>query len=312
MITKNILIVHCDGLGDAVFAVPFLSILPRYYPGANFYIICGTGRKELYLGLKFLIILETKEKIKISELLTQEFEVVFDLNGGSKHVTDYFRGIVLKYKSYIGFRKGSIIRNEIPININSDVPRWKEFLRFIPGDKEISAWDGYYNPVTTRASKDLCGLLLDMERSCMLICVAPGSKIPEKRWPTEFFAEVIGFFKKEYNCRIALIGNYSEIRLGEELEKFLCFPIDNLIGISPLGCAIEVLKKSKFVLANDSGLFHLSCLMKIPALGLYGPTDHNKWSLCGTNDNILKSPTGRMEDILPSRVINKCAEMIKI
>jgi len=148
----KILAVHCDGLGDAAFAVPFLSILPTQYPEAELYLVCGRGRKKLYFGLKEYVVLETNEKDKITEILDNEFDIVFDLNGGERHITNYFKGISLKYLLYVGFEKPSAIKNEIQISVQPDVPRWQEYYSFIPGLNGLPAWNNNFRLKPTKLS----------------------------------------------------------------------------------------------------------------------------------------------------------------
>jgi ADP-heptose:LPS heptosyltransferase len=286
-------------------------LLPIVYPEAKLYLIIGRGRKELYYGLKRYILFETNEKVKISKILKKYYEIVFDLNAGDKHVINFFRGIVLQYHLYIGFKKTIVIRNEIQISSNNGIPRWKDYLNFLPESNTSISWDGSYRLTTSKASKNLCRLLFSFKTSYPIICIAPGSSKFEKRWPSNYYAEVISFLKGTIPCNIVLLGDNFEILLGEEITNLLNFQIHNLIGISPIGCAMEIISKCAFVLANDSGLFHISSLLNTPALGIYGPTNSEKWSLLRLNCYKIQSQTGNIKDILPSQVIEKCLTIFK-
>lgn len=307
---SRILTVHCDGLGDAVFAIPFLRRMPLKYPGARFFLIAGSGRRELYSGLSGHLVLETKEKNRISEILENEFDMVFDLNGSGRHVTEYFQGVSLRYHMYTGFEKQATIKDEIRMPVSADIPRWKEYFSFTGSIAETAQWDGNYDLVTARASSDLRRLLISPGRGCPVASIVPGSAKSEKIWPASYFAEVIDFLKAGFGCKIVLLGNGQEIKIGEEITGLLEFPVDNLIGITTLGCAMEVIKMSTLVLGNDSGLFHIGGLLDVPALGLYGPSDPLKWSFPGKYSHVLASPTGKMEDIPPSQVMGLCAALM--
>jgi ADP-heptose:LPS heptosyltransferase len=309
---KNILIVHSEGIGDSVLALPFLSLLPGLFPGAILNIIVGRGRREIYYGLEKFVILETHETNALRRILAIDYDIVFDLNNSPKHVTEYFTGIDLKYKMYVGFVKPTVILNEIQIPFQSEIPRWKEYLNLILSLNPSGTLEGRYSIATSKTSKDLRTLLFNFKSKTPIFCIAPGaSSHNEKRWPVNHFADVISFIKKTMACRIVLLGDISEIEIGDKIIRLVKSKIHNLIGITTIGCAMEIINKSAFVIANDNGLLHVAGLLNVPAIGLFGPTSSSKWHPLGDRCQVVQSLTNSILDLKPSVVIKKCLQMIE-
>ena len=78
---------------------------------------------------------------------------------------------------------------------------------------------------------------------------------------------------------------YSNIRKIIELTNGKVFP---LYGLS-LKTLAGFIAKSDIFISNDTGLMHLSTAVGTTVIGLYGPTDPEKWGPCGENNVVIKS-----------------------
>ena len=115
---------------------------------------------------------------------------------------------------------------------------------------------------------------INLTLPCLAIC--PGAEFgPSKRWPAEYFAQVV----KDYidkNWNVICLGSENDMSTGKEIEslneldkedKFL-----NLTGKTSIGDAIDLLAYCRRVVTNDSGLMHVTAAVKTPLVALYGPS----------------------------------------
>ncbi|HOJ37480.1 MAG TPA: glycosyltransferase family 9 protein [Ignavibacteriales bacterium] len=102
------------------------------------------------------------------------------------------------------------------------------------------------------------------------IAIAPGSVWETKRYPLNYFIEIIDFLmKNEYI--IFLIGSNSEKYLANKIKEYYPKIID-LTGELTLKETFYLLKDIDLLIANDSAPTHMGALMDINVLTLYCST----------------------------------------
>jgi len=105
----------------------------------------------------------------------------------------------------------------------------------------------------------------------LVISVAPGASKPEKRWHAERFGILCQKLVKDHEAKILLFGSAGESDLLGEISKFcLDKTIFSLPGLR-LDVVADLIGRSKLFIGNDSGLMHLSSLMDVPLVGIFGP-----------------------------------------
>ena len=131
------------------------------------------------------------------------------------------------------------------------------------------------------------------------VAIAPGANWVPKQWPKENFVSLIKKLITNKNfdhCRFILIGSQNEKYIGDFICKsFNNDRIINLIGKPKLIEVCSILKKCKLFIGNDSGLMHLAASLKIPTVGLFGPSDIKQYSPWGDNTLSIKTPESPSE-----------------
>jgi len=115
------------------------------------------------------------------------------------------------------------------------------------------------------------------KKQSTIIAVAPGSKLPLKRWPEEnFFKLIQQLLLKDF--KVVLIGGEGEKYLCEALSKKFGKNILNLSGIlSPIQ-SIYAIKKCNILISNDSAAMHMASITKTPIVALFSSWRFaNKW-----------------------------------
>ncbi len=111
------------------------------------------------------------------------------------------------------------------------------------------------------------------------IAMAPGGgrnprdEVPEKRWPAERFAALIGRAGAR-GLHVVLLGDSMD---SAEASKAAALSggasVTDMTGRTGWGEAAAVMERCVAFVGPDSGLAHLACAVGIPAVVLFGPTD---------------------------------------
>ncbi|MDR0351461.1 MAG: glycosyltransferase family 9 protein [Puniceicoccales bacterium] len=101
------------------------------------------------------------------------------------------------------------------------------------------------------------------------LCLFPGSRRKEKAWP--YFAQLTKLLLDKTQFNVLWLGD-AICPDGVDSDRFM-----NFCGRTSIGDVINFIKKSKLVIANDSGPMHLAAAMKVPVLGLFIATDPKKY-----------------------------------
>jgi len=106
------------------------------------------------------------------------------------------------------------------------------------------------------------------------IAIQPGARWPNKRWPVEYFAELVRRLAPKFSdARFAVLGGAEDKPLGgiiSRVEPERCF---NLCGQTSLPEMIEWLRLCELMITNDTGPMHVAAALGKPLVALFGPTD---------------------------------------
>jgi heptosyltransferase-2 len=103
------------------------------------------------------------------------------------------------------------------------------------------------------------------------IAVAPGSVWETKRYPKEYFSEVIKSLAAK-NEKIILIGGDNDKLLCDEIVYNLNDKVKNLAGVFSVTETIQLLRSAKLLITNDSAPTHMGMCADIPVLTIYCST----------------------------------------
>ena len=104
-----------------------------------------------------------------------------------------------------------------------------------------------------------------------IVVLAPGAAHATKRWPAERFAGV-GSYLIERGNRVVLVGGENDRSICREVEDWMRHQPLNLAGKLSLQETAAVLKKSNFLISNDTGVMHMGAALGKPVVAIFGPT----------------------------------------
>ncbi len=122
------------------------------------------------------------------------------------------------------------------------------------------------------------------------IAIAPCSRWASKTWPPAFFAAVIDLLADAGHTDVWLLGGPDETEIGAQvLDRAQRAKPVNLMGRTDLKVMVELLRRSRIALTNDSGPMHIAAAVGTPVVALFGPTSPAKTGPYGPNHRILQS-----------------------
>ncbi|HLZ53315.1 MAG TPA: lipopolysaccharide heptosyltransferase II, partial [Verrucomicrobiae bacterium] len=121
------------------------------------------------------------------------------------------------------------------------------------------------------------------------IALQPGARWPNKRWPVEYFAELVRFLAQSFSgARFAILGSKEDKSLGgfiSRVEPERCF---NLCGQTSLPEMVEWLRLCDLMITNDTGPMHVAAALGKPLVALFGPTEPRRTGPYGQLNNVLR------------------------
>lgn len=129
-----------------------------------------------------------------------------------------------------------------------------------------------------------------LRKGGLVIGLHPGcyAKQHLKKWPGERFARLADRLYEYYRSRVIIFGTKEEDKELDEIIKAISSPVIKANDLSSRKVA-AILKACDLLIANDSGLVHLSQAVGTPLIALYGPSNPLKVGPLNLNSIALKS-----------------------
>lgn len=160
-----------------------------------------------------------------------------------------------------------------------------------------------------------------------VIAMAIGSKWHTKRWPIEYFNELIAKLEKREDLKIILVGGKDELELDVKYGD----EVVNMINKTSLLQLAALLAKSDIVITNDSSPIHIASAFDTYILAIFGATvkelGFTPWSPNSEvieNEGLYCRPCGLhggntcpeghfrcMKEISPERVYKRVVELLE-
>ena len=125
--------------------------------------------------------------------------------------------------------------------------------------------------------------------SARWIALQPGARWFNKRWPVDYFAEVVRELSANFDdVRFAILGGATDRELGSSIAKTLPERCLDLTGRTSLLEMIEWTRLCELMVTNDTGPMHIAAALGKPVVGVFGPTDPRRTGPYGQVDEVLQ------------------------
>jgi heptosyltransferase-1 len=298
---QNILILKPSSLGDVVHTLPVAAALRHAFPAATLTWLIKRQWAEVLDSNPYLDrVLAVDFSLAgwpaiIRAVRDSHFDIVLDLQGLFRSA---FLAWISKAPVRVGFengREGSrwfyTHRVSVGTGTMHAVDRYLLLAREITGDRGETAKLNFPMPSNAATEGRISSLLRseDVSPDTPLVALNPGARWATKRAPSRLFAEVADRLQ-ESGFRVMLLGDGTPgDPAAAVVDTMRSRPI-NLVGRTTISDLIEVLRRVRLLVTNDSGPMHLAAAMGVPLIALFGPTDPARTGPYGAGHTILTSP----------------------
>lgn len=274
MSSIRILIIHTAFIGDIVLSTPLIAKLRECYPKSEItYLTTPVGASILRNNPNINYIIEYDKRgehkgIKglwaIGKKLKMEsYNMVITPHR-------YARSSILTLLTGAPIRRGYDIANlsffyNEKIKYDKSKHEVEKLLNFVPKNEDKEYKIQLYPGTLEKETVD--EMLKNVDKN--MIVVAVGSKWNTKRWPLEYFNELLQWLDKDEKSTIVLVGGNEE----KNYDVYLGENIIDLRGKTTLLELAEVIKRAKLVITNDSSPIHIaSAFEDTKIFAIFGPT----------------------------------------
>lgn len=259
--TKRLLFITANRVGDAVLSTGILNHLIGKHPGIRVTVVCGPASAGLFEAVPFLesIIVLNKKKHSLHWLdmwracILKKWDIVVD-----------FRNAPLSYLLVAG-KSYHMGRDD---NTEHRVVRFARMMGLENKPPSPRLWLDPSHDASARKY---------IPKDTPVIAIAPTANWLPKIWPPRHFVSLIDRLTSDFGilpgAKIAVFAHESEAHLAEKVISSL--PKNQVIDLVGKPSLLEIyacFKRCGFFIGNDSGLMHMAAASGIPTLGLFGPS----------------------------------------
>ncbi|MCM8820221.1 MAG: glycosyltransferase family 9 protein, partial [Candidatus Omnitrophica bacterium] len=211
------------------------------------------------------------------------------------HIVTFFA----KIPTRIGWnaKKGWLLTKSFPYNKHEGLKHELEYTLDILRFLDIPIVDKRpYFPIKEEAEKKVKNLLywVNISNNEKFIVIHPSSSCPSKRWPIDYFIELIKILKEETKLKIIVISSKEEKNIAKPLlDTNLVIDMTGKLSISELG---PLLKHATLFISNDSGPVHIAAAVGTPVISIFGRNNpglsSTRWRPLGENSFYFHKDVG--------------------
>jgi heptosyltransferase-2 len=120
-----------------------------------------------------------------------------------------------------------------------------------------------------RAADQLAGLGLGQDRP--IVAMAPGAAHATKRWPAEYWVELVRRITPT-GADVAVLGGPDDAELGRGIADLAGANVASLAGALDLQETGAVIRRAEVLISSDTGVMHMATGVGTPVVALFGPT----------------------------------------
>jgi len=284
--TENICVHAPLHLGDSVMSIPFVQTLRTHFPRTRITLVVKSELAALWRGQpyadKIRSCASTPEALsKLSPWLKkQRFDLSFLLATGEDVARAHFQADVPLRIGHDFWRRAPFLTHFISTNgypTDPNLVRRHKVQNYLDLLEIFSIKPLLSHPriFLQRKKKEKMMEMLrvfGLNPDQKVLGIAPGTAAgPSTRWPAESFRRLTVRLAKTRSHKIVLLGSMGDWLLsGSSFDRFNTKRIINQMGRTNLDELIGWILRCELVVANDSGISHLSNALCVPTVTLFG------------------------------------------
>lgn len=307
--SKRILIVRLDRIGDVLLSTPVIKAVRDAYPDSFIAFMVRPYARDIVKGNPYLdeVIICDKEGSQkgffgtlklISRLREYAFDTAIILHPTSRtHIMTFLAGIPERvgYDKKMGFTLTKRIPHLKQLGLKHEIDYTLDILRYIgiePKDKTL------YMPTNDASEARIKDILAqnNVKENDVIVVINPGASCISKKWPANNFVKVGDMLQEKYGAKVVVISGSKEKEIGSFVANSMRSNPINLSGRTTVADLASLLRRSRLLVSNDSGPVHIACGMGTPVVAIFGRSDRGlspaRWGPTGEKDIVLYKDVG--------------------
>jgi heptosyltransferase-2 len=278
-LAPDVLVVRFSAIGDILLTTPLLRAIRARHPGARIAVLT----KEPYVPLlshnphvsEVLAIAPNEGILAIAERIRAvRYSHVLDLHGNLR--SHALRR--LAPGAWSSYDKRTLQR---ALLITAKRDRYGAYLpiaeRYFEAATALEvAPDGgppdffLSEEADCRAAERLVALELGRERP--VVAIAPGAAHATKRWPVEYWVQLVGRITQT-GADVAVLGGTDDVEAAAAITRAAGGAnVASLAGALGLQETGAVIRRAEVLISGDTGVMHMATGVGTPVVALFGPT----------------------------------------
>ena len=270
---SNILIIKHGSLGDLIQANGAIKDIKKNFPENKVLLLTTPHYTEFMSSCPYIDGVLIDRRLprwnllylhNLKKMLDRfNFSKVFDLQNSSR--TKFYKRFIFKKNIFWSDSNSLATKEEILKEINLPVLDRMELQLRRSGIKDISFTK---RPDLNWSIKNIKNLVNQhFEGEYILLFPFCSPKLHKKKWP--YFKELIKLINNQYGLKynIAIAPGPNEIEEAKKYDISLILNKGNSLSINDL---ISLIKKSSYVISNDTGPAHICTHLNVKGLVLFG------------------------------------------
>ncbi len=265
--TIKYLIIRFSSIGDIVLTTPVVRMLKTRRPHAQIHVVTKKKFADLYASNPYVHKVHTLDGSLlelIKELKREHFDFVLDLH---RNIRSSIVKFALGEKTFV-FNKLNVAKwllVHLKIDILPDIHIVDRYVGVLSGldiKNDNKGLDFFIPQNTTLPQEVAAGV-----GGGGFVALALGAQHATKKMPIQKVAELCQLIKG----KVVLLGGPDEREQGEYVAQ-RCPNVYNACGLLNIYQSALFLKKSKVVVAHDTGLMHIAAALKKDIVSVWGNT----------------------------------------
>ncbi len=276
---RKILLIKLKGIGDVVLSTVVFDNLRKDFPNASIDFLTEPPSKialEYIPAINEILLFDKKEHFNSMKLIWRVMKRQYDL------VIDMYsnpRTALVTFLSGARYRAGFPYRGrEYAYNLKGPVDRGThhaaqlhlELLREIGLTAEDATLHFGISPDDSSFADSF--FAETFHNGNPVVALSPSGGWESKKCDVSKFVEIGNALIEKYRCKLLVVWGPSDLQDAQDI----CAGISTDVVLAPPSSIREMaalMKKCKFVVANDSGPMHIATAVHVPVLSLHGPTN---------------------------------------
>jgi lipopolysaccharide heptosyltransferase II len=272
-------------IGDVLFSLPAVESLRANFPDAEVHLAGPEWLRDLLAGTPWaggILPLppsggHRSRKAAVDRFRSQHFDAGLLLTNSWASAWLLAAAKIPERWGYARDARGTLLTKRVRPPKTAPAPHMVYYylhlleglgLRTLPPEIKLAVGDGE----RAAARRKLASRGVDPNKKISLL--APGAAYgPAKRWPGPKFAELARLLHDFASAEVVIVGTADDGAFLKDVPGSASDAAVSLAGDTTLRELLAVMSLASVVISNDSGPMHMANALRVPVVGIFGPTD---------------------------------------